>query len=162
MPRGFVTKTYSFLDTHATISAPSGSFDIADSGGVANEGITITMIADKDVMTIGANGDGMHTLVASDAGRVEIALLKEGPGNAMLNALYRYQKQSAATWGGIQLTLQNPSTGDAVTCAGGAFIKQSDLGYRTEAGNNVWAFNFVFVDEVLGNGFQPTNVLTAV
>ena len=152
-----ISGTYSFQDVQASIVAPSATFDIK-SAGVAPEGIRVAMLADKDTMTIGAAGDGMHSLSASKAGRVQITLLKTAPGNAMLNALYRYQSLSAATWGLIQLSIMNPVTGDSVTAAGGAFVKQSDLGYAAEGGFNVWAFNFVDIDEVLGNGFQPTYV----
>ena len=144
-----LSATYSFQDVQAGIVAPSATFDLK-SAGVSAEGIRVAMLADKDTMTIGANGDGMHSLAASKAGRIQVSLLKTAPGNAMLNSLYRYQSLSAATWGQIQLTVSNPVSGDSITARGGAFQKQSDLGYMTEGNLNVWAFNFVDIDETLG------------
>ena len=144
-----VTKTYSFLDTQVSFVSPSGSF-IIGGNGVAEEGVRITMLGEKDTMTIGADGVGMHSLAAGNAGRVEISLLKESPVNALLNATYRYQKTSAANWGNITLTVTNPATGDTTSCSGGAFAKQADLSYTPVGQNLVWGFNFVEIDEILG------------
>lgn len=148
---------YSFIDVVASIAGPGGSFDIASSG-LSDEGARIAMTGDKNTMTVGANGDGMHSLHASNSGRVTVSLLKTGIGNAQLNQLYNYQKTSSANWGQNVLTLTNPVTGDSVTCTAGAFVKQSDLGYGTEGGMNTWAFDFVDIDEILGNGYQVTGL----
>ena len=146
---------YSFLDVQASLSGPGGSIDIA-SAGLADEGISVVMVSDKNVMTIGANGDGMHSLKASRGGQVTITLLKTATGNALLNRLYRYQSQSSAYWGQNILTVTNPITGDVATATGGAFRKQADLAYRTEGGYNVWSFDFIAIDEVLGDSFAST------
>lgn len=144
---------YSFLDVQASIKGPGGDFDIS-SGGVSDESIRITMAADKNAMVIGANGAGMHSLKATKAGRITISLLKTGTGNAQMNVLYRYQSQSSAYWGQNILKVTNPVSGDDIVAVAGAFIKQSDLGYSSEGGLNVWAFDFVEIDQVLGNGLQ--------
>lgn len=149
--------TYSFLDVQATFSGPGGTFDLASSG-VAEEAIRIDMTADKNVMTVGANGDGMHSLRASKSGRITIQLLKTSSGNAMLNQVYNYQSQSSANWGQNQITISNPVTGDNITAQDGAFVRQSPLGFSSEGGINTWMLDFVIIDEILGNGYQNTGL----
>jgi len=151
------TGVYSFLDVQASIKGPGGTFDIA-SGGVSDESIRIAMSADKNTMTIGANGDGMHSLKASSASRVTISLLKTATGNAQMNEMYRYQAVSSAYWGQNVLTITNPISGDSITCTGGAFIKQTDVGYSAEGALNVWAFDFIATSEILGNGYISTGL----
>ena len=46
---------YSFLDVSVSIDGPGGFFAI-DGGGVAEEGITIEPVGDKNTMTVGADG----------------------------------------------------------------------------------------------------------
>jgi hypothetical protein len=55
---------YSFLDVSATISGPGGTFSIGSDAGVAEEGITTAYTGEKNTMTIGADGAGMHSLHA--------------------------------------------------------------------------------------------------
>ena len=148
---------YSFLDVQASITGPGGSFDIASSG-VSDESVRIAMVADKNTMVIGANGDGMHSLKASHAARITISLLKTATGNAQMSQLYRYQAISSAFWGRNIVTVTNPVSGDAIVATGGAFVKQSDLGYSTEGGLNVWVFEFIAIAETLGNGLTNTGL----
>jgi len=157
---GQIFTTYSFLDVQATLVAPSQSFDIA-SAGVSSEGIRLAMVGEKDVMTIGADGDGMHTLIASDASNCEISLLKDAPGNALMNALYNFQKTSSANWGGIQITINNNIMGDTIVLNGGAFAKQADIAYAQEGTMNVWSFKFISRDDTLGNGLNARAAIIA-
>ena len=148
---------YSFIDVQATFTGPGGTFDIA-SAGVAEEAIRLDMVADKNVMTIGANGDGMHSLRASKSGRVTLQLLKTAPANALLSQVYDFQSSSSANWGQNQITITNPVTGDNITCQEGAFVRQSPIGYAVEGGINTWVFEFIAIDEILGNGYQNTGL----
>ena len=150
-----VAVTYSFVDVQASLIDPLASFDIK-SAGVASEGIRVRMLAPKGTMQIGAGGDGMHSLSASQAGQVEITMLKTAPGNRLLNELYKQAKQSSANWGRTQITINNPVTGDNVTCSGGAIEKLPDDVYSAEGAANTWVFNFVAVEMTLGNGFAPS------
>ena len=152
-----VSGTYSFLDVTAAWVGPGGSFTL-EGTGLAKEGITIVASEDKGSMTIGAGGDGMHSLKATRAGRVTVRLLKTGPGNALLGALYNFQSQSSSQWGQNQLTINNPVSGDNITCQAGAFVKEADVAYADEGGIMEWAFNFVQIDKILGNGFKPTGL----
>lgn len=150
--------TYSFLNVSAAFAGDGGNFPIS-AAGVGDGGIRIAMAGDKNRMTIGAAGDGMHSLIASNAGRVTVSLLKTAPGNAQMNQVYRHQKSSGATWGNNVITINNAVTGDAITCSGCAFVKQPDVVYAPEGGMMEWAFDCVSIDEVLGNSFQNTGIL---
>ena len=155
-----VSGTYSFLDVLASFAGPgaSGGFDIQGMG-IAAEGIKVTMNGDQDIMSIGAAGDGMHSLSASKAGRISITLLKTGPGNALLNALFNYQRQSSAYWGQNQMSVRNPVTGDSVVAQAGAFVKRPDVIYDVAGPMMVWEFNFVEIDTTLGNSYQNIAVI---
>ena len=152
-----ISGTYSFLDVQAAFVGGGFSFDLKGSG-LGSEGIKITMNDDKDAMVIGAAGDGMHSLRASRSGRVTITLLKTGPGNAMMNQVYNYESLSSAFWGQNQITITNPVSGDNITCQDGAFLKQPEITYSTDGAMNVWEFNFVQIDQILGNNFQATGL----
>lgn len=153
-----VSGTYSFLDVLASMSGPGGSFDIKGMG-IAAEGIRFSYTTDKDIMTVGAGGAGMHSLRAGNEGTVTISLLKIAPGNALLNQLYNYQKQSSAYWGQLQLSAANPVSGDSITCLNGGFRKAPDVVYDVAGPVMVWEFHFVQIEEILGNGFQNTGLL---
>jgi hypothetical protein len=148
---------YSFLDVQASISGPGGNFNIKN-GGVSDESIRIAMVADKNTMVIGANGDGMHSLKASTASRITISLLKTGTGNAQMNQLYSYQQASSAFWGQNILTITNPVSGDSIVASAGSFKKQADVAYSADAGMMVWEFDFISTMEVLGNGLNNTGL----
>jgi hypothetical protein len=140
--------TYSFAAVNCSIVGPGGAFSLSGEGN-ADEGITITRIDEKDILTVGADGTPCHTLVASKAGKVTVHLLKVSPTNAKLQALYDAQSQSAALWGKNTITLRNDA-GDIVACRSVAFSKVPDLGYGKEGANNAWEFNAGIVDSALG------------
>ena len=144
--------SYSFLDVKASVSGPGGSFSLSDFE-LSDEGVTLAQTADKNTLTTGANGDGMHSMKASRAVRATVTLLKTGNGNAQLNAMYRYQAVSSARWGQNIITITNAVTGDSVTLTAGAFVRQTDLGYKTEGGVNVWAYDVIDSEQILGDAF---------
>jgi hypothetical protein len=141
--------TYSFLDVNASIVGPGGAFSLSGEGN-SDEGITISMTDEKDVLTIGADGTPMHTLVASKAGKVSIHLLKTSPVNAKLMALYDAQSLSSALWGKNTITMTNSASGDTSSARSVAFVKVPDMAQAKEAGTNTWEFNAGMVDSVLG------------
>jgi hypothetical protein len=149
--------TYSFLDVQCGLVSPQASFTLSENG-IAEEGITIAMAGPKQTRTMGADGTGMLSLHASNAANVTIRLLKVSPINAMLNALYREQMVSSASWGGIQITVGNPVLGDNIVCQLGGFTKQADVPYATDGGIMTWEFEFISVSEMLGNGYNPNPV----
>lgn len=157
---------YSFLDVVATLVYPGGSTTFtatASVGGLgfSEEGIRITRVADKNAMVVGADGSVMHSLRATRAAKITISLWKTSPGNALLSQIYNQQSVASSLWGQNQLTINNTATGDNITAIYGAFTKQPDNLNRAEGGVMDWEFDFGYVDEILGNGFQSTGLLVA-
>ena len=142
---------YTFEDVAAVFIGPVGFNFILSSGGVADEGITTSMVGEKNTMQTGANGDIQHSLHASNAGRMTVRLLKTGVANAVLSQVYNFQKTSGAYWGQNKIVIRNPITGDVITGTSLAFVKQPDIVYAKEGGTVEWAFEGN-IDELLGSG----------
>jgi len=147
-----MSATYSFLDVHAAIVGVGGSFSLGSGAGAAKEGITITQTEDIDTMTIGADGQGMHTLHADKSGKVTVRLLKTSPTNALLSAMVAFQRTSGANHGNNTITIVNSTTGDAITCEQCAFSRIPDITYAQEADVIQWVFNSVTINVGLGAG----------
>lgn len=145
--------TYSFLDNSASITGPGLVANLASGSANSEEGIRIEPITDINTMTIGADGSGMHSLHANQAGRVIISLLKSSPLNAVLMTAYNFQTSSAANHGKNLFSLVNAVTGDIVTCRGAAYKKAPNLTYAMEGGMNEWEFEAVQCNRVLGAGY---------
>lgn len=142
---------YSFLDVTASITGPGGAFSLSE-GGIADEGIVVTMAGDKNTMVTGARGEGMHSLHASQAGRVTVRVLKTGPVNARLSQMYRHQTTSSVNHGQNVISIRNPSTGDTITAEQGAFVKHPDTAFAKEGNIMEWSFDCVRIDQMLGSG----------
>lgn len=150
--------TYSFLDVQATIVGPGGSFSIGSSAGVAEEGITVTMREEKNSLAVGADGTPMNSLHADNSGVVTVRLLKTSPTNALLMALYNFQKSSSANWGQNVIVISDTVRGDVISCQVCAFAKVPDLTYGKEAGLNEWGFHAGAVHDLLGAGTPDINI----
>lgn len=144
--------SYSFLDTNCTIAGPGGSFNLAAGAAAAEEGITIEPAEDKNVMTIGADGLGQHSLVASDAVKVTVRLLKTSPVNGQLMLMYNLQGASSSLWGSNTMVLNNSGLGDFGAIQQVAFNTRPTLTYAKEGGFNEWKFDAIKGDFVLGLG----------
>lgn len=149
---------YSFLDVQASISGPGGAFSIGSDAGAAEEGITTAFVGEKNTMTVGAGGDGMHSLRASKAGKITVRLLKTSPVNAKLSALYNFQQASSGNWGQNVIKVSNTISGDVVSGQECAFTKHPDLTYATEGGTVEWEFDVVKLSELIGAGVPNVNV----
>jgi predicted SPOUT superfamily RNA methylase MTH1 len=145
--------TYSFIDVQATLTGPGGVVPLGYGAGTAEEGIDTDMVEDKNTLTIGADGTPMHSLHASDAGRVTIRLLKTSPANKALNLLYNLQKSDSSLWGQNVLVISDTARGDVLTGTQLAFNRQTPVKYGKEGGTNEWSFVGV-IQEILGSG-QP-------
>lgn len=143
---------YSFLDVQAAIAGPGLVANLASGAAAAEEGITIEPSEEKNVMQIGADGQGQHSLVANEACKVTIRLLKTSPINAILMAAYEFQSSSASFWGRNVMTIVDTSRGDVTTVQQAAFNKKPSLTYAKEAGMNEWVFDAVKVNTLLGIG----------
>jgi hypothetical protein len=146
-----VNQTYFFGDVQCAITGPGGSILVSE-GGVAEEGITISMTEDKVSLLMGADGTGMFSLHASNAGRVTIRLLKNSPINRQLMAMYNYQKTSSAYTGQNSIVLSNPIWGDDHACENCAFVKLPDNVNAKDGGMMEWAFDSISIASQLGDG----------
>lgn len=144
--------TYSFQDVVAAISGVGGSINLAAGAGVAEEGITIESVEDKSVMTIGADGAGMHSLVANEASSVTIRLLKTSPVNKQLQEMYNQQTKSSANHGKNTITVRDAVRGDNITLTEVAFKKRPTVTYAKEGGLMEWTFDAIKTTAVLGSG----------
>lgn len=142
--------TYSFLDTAATLTCPDATIDLGYGAGVAKEGITFAPTGDKNTMTIGADGEGMHVLHADNSGVITVRLLKTSPTNAKLMNLYNLQKANTKKWGKNTITHNHSGSGDNGTAALCAFKKVPNLEYADAAGLVEWTFDTIKMNAKLG------------
>jgi hypothetical protein len=145
--------SYSLQDVVATIVGPGGAAPIGPGSGIAQEGISVEFIDDKDNMLIGGDGSGVHSLRASKAARVTLRVLKTSPINAVLSQMYRYQSKSSLFWGQNVITITNPVTGDDYHATEAAFVKHTGVTWAQDANINEWQFNAIKCDPILGIGF---------
>lgn len=144
--------TYSFLNIVAAIAGPGAAFNLGVGASIAEEGITIEAIEDKNVMTIGADGKGQHSLIASDAVKVTIRVLKTSPLNGYLMAAYDLQSASSALWGQNVITIADTARQDLTLVQSAAFVKKPAITYAKEAGFNEWVLDGISGNTVLGIG----------
>lgn len=143
---------YSFQDVSASIAGVGGVFPLGSGSGAAEEGITVEMTEDKNTMTIGADGSGMHSLHAGKSATVTVRLLKTSPVNAQLGSMYSLQTASAAAHGKNVILIQDVSRGDVITCSEVAFAKAPAVNYAKDGGTNEWVFHAVSVSHLFGSG----------
>ena len=142
--------TYSFLDVTASLTGPTGVIDLGQGAANSEEGITQTMGGNKNTMTIGADGEVMHSLHADKSGTITVTLLKTSPVNKKLSLAYNAQSQSSATWGNNVIVIRNTASGDISTARSCAFQKQPDFNNAKEGGTVAWVFDCGKIDQLLG------------
>ena len=142
--------TYSFIDVSASLTGPTGSIDLGYGSANSEEGITVVMAEAKNTMTVGADGEVMHSLHAGKSGTITVTLLKTSPVNKKLSLMYNAQSQSSATWGNNVIVVRNKASGDISTARSCAFQKQPDHA-NAKVGNTVsWVFDAGKIDQLLG------------
>ncbi len=145
---------YSFQSVVATIVGPGGVLDIGAGAAVSEEGITIEPTEDKNVMTIGADGQGQHSLVAGEAAMATVRLLKTSPVNAALMIMYNLQRASAALWGKNVISVNDTARGDYNVLQSVAFKKKPTIVYDKAGPMMEWTFDCIAADSILGSGNQ--------
>lgn len=143
--------TYSFLNVNGSIAGPGGFVNFGSGSAAAEEGITIEASEDKNVMTIGADGKGQHSLIASDACTVTMRFLKTSPQNAALMIMYDLQTASSALHGINVITVTDPVRGDLTLIQQAAFKKKPTITYAKEGGMMEWTFDAIQANSVLGS-----------
>lgn len=142
--------TYSFIDVSASLTGPTGSIDLGYGSANSEEGITVVMAEAKNTMTVGADGEVMHSLHAGKSGTITVTLLKTSPVNKKLSLMYNAQSQSSAAWGNNVIVVRNKVSGDISTARSCAFQKQPDHA-NAKVGNTVsWVFDCGKIDQLLG------------
>lgn len=145
-------QTYSFQDVVATIVGVGGFVPLAAGASAAEEGITVEPVGDKNVMTIGAGGEGMHSLVADNSSTVTVRLLKTSPVNAALQLMYDLQTLSSLVHGKNVITITDIARGDVIVLTSVAFKKRPTITYAKEGGMMEWTFDAVSTAPTLGTG----------
>jgi hypothetical protein len=131
---------YSFSDVHAVLSGPFGVIVLGNGSGSSDEGISFEAIDERNRMTIGADGSGFHTLIASRAARSTVRIIKTSPVNAALQQMFNAQSRSSLYWGQNALSVSNPVTGDLASGFGVAFGKQPGNQWGKEPNIIEWEF----------------------
>jgi len=144
--------TYSFLNISCLMAGPGIASNLAAGAAAAEEGITLEPTTEKNVMTIGADGIGQHSLVADDSCKVTVRLLKTSPLNAILMAAFDAQSISSALWGINTFTLSDSARGDFSVIQQAAYKKRPTLTYAKEGGMMEWEFDGIQVNSILGGG----------
>ncbi len=144
--------TYSFKDVVAALIGIGGVANLGVGAASAEEGITIEAVEDKNVMTVGADGNGMHSLIASEASTVTVRLLKTSPMNAVLQLMYDIQTSSSLLHGKNVLTIRDIARGDDITLTSVAFKKRPTVTFAKEGGMLEWTFDAIRTSQTLGVG----------
>ena len=97
--------TYSFMDVTATFAGTTGVVDLGFGSAVTKEGITVTTANSRNTMTVGADGEVMHSLKADKSGTVTVRLLYTSPVNATLQTMFNAQSLSSSAWGNNVITI---------------------------------------------------------
>ena len=105
---------------------------------------------DKNTMTIGSDGEGMHSLHADKSGQVTLRYLKTAPINAKLMALYDAQSLDSRLWGKNLIEVRQTAAGDVMTARSCAFKKAPDLKYAKDGDIVEWVFDAIKIDNILG------------
>lgn len=138
------------MDVQAAIVGPGGAFTIGSDRAIANEGITIAFIGDRNTLTTGAGQGVMHSLHAARPAIFTIRLLKTDPANSLLSVMFDLQTSSSALWGINTILVSDLQRGDVASGRQCAFQKFPDNTYATEGNTLEWVFQAGFAHEILG------------
>lgn len=150
--------TYSFKDVNVSIAGIAGTIQLGMGAGVAEEGITIERTEDRNTMTLGADGEVMHSLHVADGGTVRVRLLKTSPVNGRLMDLYKQQRRGSLFWGRNTISVQDRARNDRITASEVAFMGEPALSYGKVGNVNEWSFHAGHVEGTLDSGVPPPTV----
>jgi hypothetical protein len=136
----------------ASIVGPNGHVNLGAGSCNSEGGLTITMVEDKNTMTIGADGCVMHSLHAGKGATITVRLLKTSPTNAPLSIMYANDTVGGATHGQNTISVRDLARNDVIVAKQVAFKKFADITYAKDGGEMVWTFDAGVVDFVLGTG----------
>ena len=140
--------TYSFMDVNATLTGVGGVVNLGNGSSVAKEGITVTLNQDRNNMTVGADGEVMHSLRKDKSGTITVRLLYTSPVNKILQAMYDAQALSSSAWGNNAIAITNSGNKELVTARSVAFKKQPDRTYSEDSTTLKWTFDCGKIDTI--------------
>lgn len=143
---------YSFLDVTATLTGPGGVVNLGSGAGVGDGGISIEYANARSTMTVGLDGEGVHSVSADRSCSVTVTLLKTSPTNAVLQGLFNFQTASAARHGRNVIVIRDAARGDFITLNKVAFNGEPAIAYGKEAGTIAWKFDAIDSSVILGVG----------
>lgn len=146
--------TYSWADVLFAIDGPSGSISCggADASGIAKDGLSVSMSEDKGSLTTGLDGGYMHNLHVAAPGTITLRCLKTSILNARLNAMYKGDTASSATYGKNKISIRDVVRGDDIEATGAGFRKLPDNSFGEDGGIMEWVFNCGLINQTLGTG----------
>lgn len=144
--------TFAFANTLASISGPNGNFDFGYGAGNSEGGITMSFVEDVNTMTIGADGQVMHSLHSGKGAIMTVRLLKTSPVNALFEAMYNLDRAGGTGHGQNTIAIRDMARGDHITGQQVAFAKPPDITYAKDGGEMVWTFHSGVTDFDLGDG----------
>lgn len=142
--------TYSFLSVTASLTGATGSVDLSYGASIAKEGITVTPTGSRNTMTVGSDGEVMHSLKADKSGTVMVRLLKTSPQNKKLMSMFNAQQLSTSAWGNNVITIRQRDANDMIVCRSVAFQNMPTITYAEEGGLMEWTFDCGKIDGILG------------
>ncbi|MCP1120112.1 phage protein [Robbsia andropogonis] len=143
---------YSFSNFNASLTGPGGAISLGAGAGIAEGGFTAEFSEDAGTLTIGADGTPMHGMNTNKSGKLTIRVLKTAPVNALLSALYTYQRTSSSNWGQNTFTATDTIRGDVYTCQSVAFDKFPSNTYAKDPNILEWNFKAGIIDPSLASG----------
>jgi hypothetical protein len=109
-------------------------------------------------MTIGADGEVMHSHHVGNSGTVRLRLLKSSPTNGQLMDMLKAQRASGSEWGRNLIGLRDFVRGDKLVASDVAFTGPPSLSFGKVGPINEWVFHAGHITEVLDKGVPPPTV----
>ena len=138
--------TYSFKDLTGAFAHPSaGSYIL--SGNIGAGQITISMLTEKTVTEMSADGSPMVSYVAGDNGTVSIECNQTSQLHKFLLGWFNSVNMAAkngdvSNWTNAALTFRSLVDGTGHICTGGAPAKIPDKVYAAQGGKITWVIPF--------------------
>lgn len=153
--------TYSFRDVKTSISGPGGSVILGGStqeqNGVAEEGISVERVEDRNSQLRGTSGEVINLLSASMAGVVRVRLLKTASSNGVLMEMFKIQRGDGSRWSKNIISIEDKVRGDKMVAAEAAFVGEPVLVWGKVGTIQEWVFQAGSIDETLA-GAQTNNL----
>jgi hypothetical protein len=142
---------YSFPNVQASLVGPGGNVNLGYGSGASEEGIVVEMTEEKGDTKVGADGQIMQSLRASNLGSITVRLLKTSPTNSLLSNMYNAQKTISSLWGNNVLRVSDVVRGDVILGTNMAFTKQPTVTYGKDGDMMEWRFTGN-IEQQLGSG----------